>query len=165
VLLLPTTFCSDAIVYCCAGAANRKNFLVIPYDHVKLFWSDKVRISPQAATLLGHRKGNNFELALSQLKIESLQVQPMCHSTNTLLVRDCRTCVRRCYRSLSSRLSRLDPCTTLLQDAVRVTGIDDKIVHRPSMFGSDKGTLLKFLQEHYDDTCAPVGKLQLEVIN
>jgi hypothetical protein len=51
-----------------------------------------------------------------------------------------------------------------LQDAVRVTGIDDKIVHRTSMFGTDKPTLLKFLHEHYDATCARVGTLQLEVI-
>jgi hypothetical protein len=53
---------------------------------VKLFWSDKVRISPQAAAMLRYRKGNNFELALSKLKIESLQVQRMCYFMNTLLV-------------------------------------------------------------------------------
>jgi hypothetical protein len=51
-----------------------------------------------------------------------------------------------------------------LQDAVRVTGIDDKIVHRTSMFGTDKPTLLKFLHERYDATCSRVGALQLEVI-
>jgi hypothetical protein len=45
-----------------------------------------------------------------------------------------------------------------------VTGIDDKIVHRTSMFGTDKPTLLKFLHEHYDATYARVGTLQLEVI-
>jgi hypothetical protein len=47
---------------------------------------------------------------------------------------------------------------------VRVTGIDEKIVHRTSMFGTDKPTLLKFLHEHYDATYARVGTLQLEVI-
>jgi hypothetical protein len=55
-----------------AGAADKPKW----YAHVNdsKTWSDTVRISGQAVASLRSRKGSNLNLALSKLKIESLQV-------------------------------------------------------------------------------------------
>jgi hypothetical protein len=55
-----------------AGAPDKPKW----YAHVKdsKTWSDTVRISGQAVASLRSRKGSNLNLALSKLKIESLQV-------------------------------------------------------------------------------------------
>jgi hypothetical protein len=51
-----------------------------------------------------------------------------------------------------------------MQEAVGKTGINCNMLNFPSIFGSDKPSLLKFMHEHYDESCARVGELQLEVI-
>jgi hypothetical protein len=71
---LLTTMCALRVTSSAiAGGADKPKW----YAHVKgsKAWSDTVRISGQAAiSLKSKRKGSNINLALSKLKIESLQV-------------------------------------------------------------------------------------------
>jgi hypothetical protein len=146
------------------GSAEKD--VVKPYAHApdRKAWAKQYRISTESTTSVPLHKDDTVDTALFKLKTSSLQVSYFwCLIQMSHMPSISRAALHTLHSDLAT-YDRVHVSDLSSQSAVRATGLNDRIVQAPTMYGSSMSILLQFLYDNVDSTSGSVGNLQLQLI-